>query len=61
LAKQVIGQVMRRVGGSKVRREKSRVPTEEEKKAHVYHSLRRAQIGAKLVGKPKKDADADKI
>ena len=52
---------MRRVGGSKIHREKSRVPTAEEKTAHVYHALRQRRIQAKKVGVPKKDDEKDKI
>lgn len=49
VAQQLVGRVLplRRSGAP---RERARVPQEDEKKFHAYHSLRRARANARLVG-----------
>jgi len=57
LAQQLVGTILPiRRGKSYLKSEKARVPTEEEKKFAAYHSLRKARINKRLVGKRAKKA-----
>ncbi|OTF73321.1 60S ribosomal protein L13-like protein, partial [Euroglyphus maynei] len=60
LAQQVTGTIFPIVKNKKsLKSEKSRVPTEEEKKFNAYHSLRRARANKRLIGvREKKEKEA---
>ncbi|XP_054153765.1 60S ribosomal protein L13-like [Oppia nitens] len=57
LAHQLVGTILPLKRGKQfLKSEKSRVPTEEERKANAYHSIRQARANAALIGKRAKKA-----
>ena len=60
LASQVTGELLKVRSRAKAnRKEKARKPTEQEKKSHVFHAIRKARSNLRLVGvreKKKKEA-----
>lgn len=57
LAQQLTGTLLPLVRNKKsLKSEKARVPTEEEKKFHAFHTLRRARANKRLVGIREKKA-----